>query len=62
MYCKINHVISTNISLQLYTERWETQTRKLLSSGGNTVIISLLLYHIKSVNVICNIITSYISY
>ena len=28
----------------------------------NTTIISLLLYHIMYVNVICNIITSYISY
>ena len=62
MYCVINHVISTIMSLRQYTERWETHIRKLLSLGGNTAIFSLLLYHIMYVNVICNISTRYISY
>ena len=64
MYCTINHVISTNMymSLQQYTEGWETGIRKLLSLGGNTAIVSLLLCCIMYVNVICNIITSYIRY
>ena len=62
MYCIINDVISTNMSLQQYMERWETHTRKLLSLGGNATNILLLWYHIMYVNVICNIITSYISY
>ena len=37
MYCIINHVISTNMSLQRYMERWETHMQKLLSLGGTTI-------------------------
>ena len=56
MYCAITDMISTNMHLQRYMERWQTRTRRLLSLGGNAANISLLLYHIMYVNVIC---TSY---
>ena len=48
MYCAINQMISTNTSWQGYTEKLETCVRKLLSLGGNNIIMY--------VNVIC---TSY---